>query len=123
MTVVSDRIAWTFNKSTATQAVALDTCKAFDRVWYTGLLHKLKPQGISDHLFGLILPFLSNRRPRVVLDGKSLQEYPVNFGVRQGSILGLTLFPLYINGVSNDVFSVILLSLLMTLLCDQASDW
>ena len=69
MTVVSDRVAWTFNKSTATQAVALDTCKAFDRVWYTGLLHKLKPQGISDHLFGLILPFLGNRRPRVVLDG------------------------------------------------------
>ena len=29
--------------------------------------------------------FLSNRRLRVVLDGTSLQEYPVNAGVPQGA--------------------------------------
>ena len=39
--VVSDRIARAFNKSRATQAVALDISKAFDRVWHAGLLHKL----------------------------------------------------------------------------------
>ena len=32
LTVVSDRIARAFNRSGATQAVALDTSKAFDRV-------------------------------------------------------------------------------------------
>ena len=42
LTVVSDRIARTFNRSGATRAVALDISKAFDRVWYAGLLHKLK---------------------------------------------------------------------------------
>ena len=36
------RIARAFKMSGATQAVALDICKAFDRVWHAGLLHKLE---------------------------------------------------------------------------------
>ena len=46
LTVVSDRIARAFNRSGATQAVALDISKAFDRVWHADLLHKLKSYGI-----------------------------------------------------------------------------
>ena len=68
LTAVSDRIARAFNRSGATRAVALDISKAFDRVWYAGLLHKLKSYGISGQIFGLISSFLSNRQLRVVLD-------------------------------------------------------
>ena len=71
LTIVSDRIARAFNRSGATRAVALDISKAVDTVWHTGLLHKLKSYGISGHIFGLISSFLSNRRLRVVLEGKS----------------------------------------------------
>ena len=61
LTVVSDRIARAFNRSGATRAVALDISKAFDRVWHAGLLHKLKPYGISGQIISLISSFLSNR--------------------------------------------------------------
>ena len=59
---------------------------------------------ISGQIFGLISSFLSNSQLWVVLDGKFSQEYVVNAGVTQGSILGLSLFLLYINDLPDDVF-------------------
>ena len=125
LTVVSDRIARAFNRSEATRAVALDISKAFDRVWHAGLLHKLKSYGISGQIFGLISSFPSNRRLRVFLDGKSSQEYLINAGVPQGSILGPTLFLLYINVLPDDVICNISIYADDTTLyskCDRASD-
>ena len=105
--------------------MALDISNAFDRVWHAGLLRKLKSYGISGQIFGLISSFLSNRRLRVVLDGKSSQEYPVNVGAPQGSILGPTLFLLYINDLPDDVICDIAIYAGDTTLyskCDRASD-
>ena len=89
-----------------------------------GLLHKIRSYGISGQIFGLISSFLSNRRLRVVLDGKSSQEYPVNAGVPQGSILGPTLFLLKINDLPDDVCNIAIYADDTTLCskCDQASD-
>ena len=39
----------------------------------------------------------------MVLNGKSSQEYPVNAEVLQGSIVGPTIFLLYINDLPDDV--------------------
>ena len=48
MTVVSDRIAGALNRSGATQVVALNIYKAFDRVWHAFPLHKLKSYGLRE---------------------------------------------------------------------------
>ena len=61
----------------------------------------------------------------MVLHGKSSQEYPVNAGILQGSILGPTLFLLYINGSTDDVICDVAIYADDTTLysrCDQASD-
>ena len=60
----------------------------------------------------------------MILDKKSSQEYPVNAGVSQGSILVSTLFLLQINDLSDDVISNIAIYADDTALysnCDQAS--
>ena len=61
----------------------------------------------------------------MVLDGKSSQEYPVNAGVPQGSILHPALFRLYINELPDDVIcdtTIYADDATLYSKCDQTSD-
>ena len=61
----------------------------------------------------------------MVVNGKPSQEYPVNTGVPQGSILGPTFFLLYINDLPDDVICDIAIyadDITLYSNCDQASD-
>ena len=122
---MSNRIARVFNRCGATRDVAFDISKAFNRVWHAGVLYKRSSYGISGKIFGFISSFLSNWQLQMVLDGKSLQEYAVNTGVPQGSILDPTLFLLYINDLPDVIICNIAIYANDTTLyskCDQSSD-
>ena len=71
------------------------------KIWPNGEMS----YGIFGQVFSLISSFLSIRQLWVVLDGESSEEYPVNAGIHQGSILGPTFFLLYINDLPGDVIS------------------
>ena len=62
----------------------------------------------------------------MVLDGKSSEEYPVNTGAPQVSILGPTLFLLHIDDLPVDVicdFVIYADDTTLYLKCDQATDF
>ena len=125
LTVASDGIGRAFNRSGATQAVALDISKAFNRVWHADLLHKLKSYGISGQIFGRISSFLnSNRWLWVVLE--EILHMNIQLMLEFLKALFLVLHFSYYTLMTLMMLPVILLSLLMTLLsilkCDQASE-
>ena len=122
---VSDRITSVFNMSRAIPAIALDISKAFDRVWYASLLHKLKTYRFSGWLFNLVLSFLSNRQLRVIQAEKFKQEYSVNAGASNESIFILMVFPPYIDHFHCDaIWNIAIYADHTTLLsrCGQTSD-
>ena len=77
--------------------IYIDIKRAFDSIVHSKLLHKLQCYGISDKLLKWIEAFLQNRNQCVVIENVSSDYSPVISGIIQGSVLGPTLFILYIN--------------------------
>ena len=79
------------------RVVSLDISSAFDKVWHAGLISKLNSYGVSGCLLKWLQNYLSNRQQRVVFRGSQSSWLPIMAGMPQGSVLGPTLFLLYIN--------------------------
>ena len=89
------------NTGGAVRVLAVDIAGAFDRVSHLGVLHKIRSYGLDGTLHRWLTSYLTDRNLQVVVGGATSQPFPIAAGVPQGSILGPTLFLLYVNDAAD----------------------
>ena len=84
-------------------AVFIDFQSAYDMVWHTGLLCKLKKMGISGKIFTYIKQFLSSRTMQVRVRNTLSGTHTIENGTPQGSIISPILFLVMINDLPANI--------------------
>jgi hypothetical protein len=78
---LTDHVTLNFNKNMSIAAVFMNTEKAFDTTWHTGLLYKLSKFQLSVNLIELISLYLSHKRFRISVESELPMQRKTEAGV------------------------------------------
>ena len=95
-------LAKTLDSGGQTNVIHLDMAKVFDRVPHEKVVYKLKMIGLRNPLLAWIKD-LTNRHHRVIIEGTTSDWKPVTSGVPKGSIIGPTLFLVYVRDIMENL--------------------
>ena len=100
-----DHVTKWLDEGKSVDVIYFDFSKAFDKVCHKRLAVKMEAAGIRGKVKEWVCEWLRGRRQKVVVDGMESDWEDVVSGVPQGSVLGGTLFVLYVNDIDEGLGS------------------
>ena len=100
---LSTHIKKQFARRKSLLATFFDVSKAYDQVWHSRLLFKLKTIGLSGHVYDYIKYFLKNRTIQTRVGTQYSSSRTLHMGIPQGSVIAPILFNILIHDLPKAV--------------------
>jgi hypothetical protein len=99
ITFLTQKVIESFNRKKNVCCLFFDISKAFDKVWWKGLLYKLTQMKTHRYIVNWVKNFLNDRGFKVKINESISSLGKISAGVPQGAIISPLLFNIYINDI------------------------
>ena len=97
----------TFKRDEYMVAVFLDIEKAYDMLWRHSITKAMKKLKLEDHLPEFVVNFLTDRKIRIKIGDYTSEQFLIENGIPQGSVLSCLLFSMAINSIFDEAIDIV----------------